>query len=267
MQIKDILYRQKENTKIAIEYLDEKITYKELNKKVCDISKEILKKSKYLNCNNMGIFLPNSISYAVGYFSISYLDKIIVPMEVSLSKFQFQSIINYCEIGTIITEKEYLDVIKEYCEDIEYDLELFLINSNEFIIIKGKGKRKISEKIRDYVDENSVAIMLHTSGTTSDPKKVMLSHKNIITNIESNIASLNLNENDKTLIVLPMFFGYCNSSQFLTHLYLRASIVIAKQPFNPANFLKLIDTKMYKYHMCSIYVIFNYKYEKKVCYK
>lgn len=243
MQIKDILYRQKENIKIAIEYLDEKISYKELNKRVSDISQEILKKSQYLHCNNMGIFLPNSILYAMGYFSIAYLDKIIVPMEISLSKLQFQSIVNYCEIGTIMTEKAYFETIKRYCEDFQYDLELFLIDINKIVVIKGKEKRKVLEKVRDHIDENDVAIMLHTSGTTSDPKKVMLSHKNIITNIESNIASLNLNENDKTLIVLPMFFGYCNSSQFLTHLYLGASIVIAKQPFNPINFLKLIDTK------------------------
>lgn len=71
----------------------------------------------------------------------------------------------------------------------------------------------------------------------------MLSHQNLIANIESNIASLELNENDKTLIVLPMYFGYCNSSQFLTHLYLGASIVIANQPFNPAQFLKIIEEK------------------------
>lgn len=87
----------------------------------------------------------------------------------------------------------------------------------------------------------NTAIMLHTSGTTSNPKRVMLTHKNLICNIESNIASLEFNEKDTTLIVLPMYFGYCNCSQFLTHVYLGGRIIIAPQPFNPAIFLQLIE--------------------------
>lgn len=63
----------------------------------------------------------------------------------------------------------------------------------------------------------------------------------MITNVKSNIKSLKLNEEDKSLIVLPMYFGYCNSSQFLTHMYLGASVVIAPQPFNPARFLSFIE--------------------------
>lgn len=243
MQIKDILVRQRNNTKVAIEYLDEKITYAQMNDKVEKNAELLLSQSKSLHCNNIGLFLPNSISYAIGYFTIAYLDKVIIPIEISLSKAQFLSIINYCEIGLIITERSYLSFIQEYCKEYSFDLEVFLLDTNRIVFLNGKEERKTSEEYQDIVTENGVAIMLHTSGTTSNPKKVMLSHKNLITNIESNIASLGLNENDKTLIVLPMFFGYCNSSQFLTHLYLGASIVIASQPFNPASFLRNIEEK------------------------
>lgn len=243
MRIKDILYRQRNNQKVAMEYLDKEITYAQMNDKVVKNTELLVKQSKSLHCNNMGLFLPNSISYAIGYFTIAYLNRVIVPIEISLSKPQFQSIISYCEIGMVITEKCYLSCIQEYCKEYLHDLEVFLVDTNEVILIKGKEERKISNKHQEDTTENSVAIMLHTSGTTSNPKKVMLSHKNLITNIKSNITSLGLNENDKTLIVLPMFFGYCNSSQFLTHFYLGASIVIAKQPFNPAYFLKMIEEK------------------------
>lgn len=243
MQIKDILYRQKDNEKIAIEYHDEKISYSQMHKRVKKNAEFILRESKCLSCNNIGVFLPNCISYAIGYFTIAYLDRVIVPIEISLSKPEFLSVINYCEIGMVITDCNYLVYIQDFCKENSFDLEVFLLDTNRIILIKGQKRRITSEECRGNVTENSVAIMLHTSGTTSNPKKVMLSHKNLISNIESNIASLDLNENDKTLIILPMFFGYCNSSQFLTHLYLGASIVIAKQPFNPANFLKMIEEK------------------------
>jgi long-chain acyl-CoA synthetase len=74
--------------------------------------------------------------------------------------------------------------------------------------------------------EDEVAVMLHTSGTTSNSKRVMLTHSNLINNVESNIQSLALTEKDKVLIAMPMYFGYCNTAQFLTHLYLGATMVL-----------------------------------------
>lgn len=88
MKIKDILYRQRNNTKVAIEYLNEKITYSQMNERVTQNKELLVGKSKMLNCNNIGLFLQNSISYVIGYFTIAYLDKVIVPIEITLSKSQ-----------------------------------------------------------------------------------------------------------------------------------------------------------------------------------
>ncbi len=107
--------------------------------------------------------------------------------------------------------------------------------------IEQKVMAKKNECSKIYNSKSDVAIMLHTSGTTSNPKRVMLSHENLIKNIESNIASLNLSENDVTLISMPMYFGYCNTSQFLTHLYLGLSIVIMEGVFWPHKFFQLIQ--------------------------
>ena len=77
----------------------------------------------------------------------------------------------------------------------------------------------------------------------SNPKRVMLTHYNIINNIESNIDSLKLNINDRVLISMPMHFGYCNTAQFLTHLYLGAEIYILDRTFFPKLFLQLVQEK------------------------
>lgn len=105
----------------------------------------------------------------------------------------------------------------------------------------------------DYIDKtetfemkenaHDVAIMLHTSGTTSNPKRVMLTHSNLISNAESNIQSLKLTEHDKALIALPMVFGYCNCAQFLTHLYLGSTIVILDSFFFPKKFFRIVETE------------------------
>ena len=71
----------------------------------------------------------------------------------------------------------------------------------------------------------------------------MLTHRNLISNIESNIQSLKLTEEDKCLIAMPMYFGYCNTAQFLTHLYLGASIVILDGMFFPKTFFFTVQNE------------------------
>ena len=187
----------------------------------------------------MGIFLPNSIDYAIAYFSIAYMNRTIVPIEVTLSEKQLTSIVDYCEICTILTTSTYMDLLKQRLIKFDFGIEIYCIDTKEIYFNK-KRNRPLTEEWDGNTTVNDTAIMLHTSGTTSNPKRVMLTHKNLICNIESNIASLEFNEKDTTLIVLPMYFGYCNCSQFLTHVYLGVRIIIAFQPFNPAIFLQLI---------------------------
>lgn len=100
---------------------------------------------------------------------------------------------------------------------------------------------KKSDTLSPNLSDDDVAIMLHTSGTTSNPKRVMLTHSNLINNIESNISSLNLTKNDHVLISMPMYFGYCNTAQFLTHIYLGASIIILDTMFLPKQFFQTVE--------------------------
>ena len=120
-------------------------------------------------------------------------------------------------------------------------LLLFIENKSLELINDKKEYITKSNTIENRGCEDDVAIMLHTSGTTSNPKRVMLTHKNLINNVESNIASLNLSSIDKVLIALPMYFGYCNTAQFLTHLYLGASMVILDSVFLPKQFFQIVE--------------------------
>jgi long-chain acyl-CoA synthetase len=83
--------------------------------------------------------------------------------------------------------------------------------------------------------------MIHTSGTTSNPKRVMLTNENLISNSKSIIKSLGLKEESRTLIVLPMFLASANTSQLITHLYLGATITIMNGIFLPNRFYKILQ--------------------------
>jgi long-chain acyl-CoA synthetase len=74
------------------------------------------------------------------------------------------------------------------------------------------------------VDENDLAALIYTGGTTGLPKGVMLSHRNLLTSTASCIAQLNYTERDTTLMVLPMF--HVAIWQVLVHLAVGARVVV-----------------------------------------
>lgn len=80
MLLKDLLIRQKNNSKVAIKKGNEEINYKQWYKQSKILEQEMypfIKSSK-----NIAIFLPNSIEYAISYFSILFANRIVVPIGV-----------------------------------------------------------------------------------------------------------------------------------------------------------------------------------------
>lgn len=238
LKIFDILERMKNSGSVAVIDADKEYSYKEIYELVISNALEIHTD----NCNNVGIFIENSIDYMIAYFVITYKNKTIVPIESTAKSLQILSTINYCELKHIITNNNNIDNLLNMIRDkTQTDVAVYNIDTHEMVLVKGTTDKKFDfEADLNENDDNSVAIMLHTSGTTSDPKKVMLTHRNLIENVRSNIESLQLDNNDRCLIVLPMCFGYCNTSQMLTHLYLGGSIVIYKGTFFPKRFYEYI---------------------------
>lgn len=237
MRIKDILHRKRNSAQTAVIYKDHEYSYNDIHRQVVFHSENLMDTGSH----NVGIFLSNSVNYVIAYFSAAYMDRVIVPIEVNSKRNQILSTIAYCELDLILTDNQHLAYLCEVAsKELDQGILLYNVDSYEQSYFGKKGRE--SEKKRQASEgEDDVAVMLHTSGTTSDPKKVMLTHANLISNIESNIASLALNSDDRSLIVLPMCFGYCNTSQFLTHFYLGGSIVIYDGAFVPKRFLHFIE--------------------------
>jgi len=74
-------------------------------------------------------------------------------------------------------------------------------------------------------EEHALACLLYTSGTTGEPKGVMLSHRNLCSNASSIIAYLGLSRDDIGLCALPLHFSYGNSVLH-THVAVGARLVI-----------------------------------------
>lgn len=241
MFISDMLNKLSHSTTIALKQGDDSLTYSEWYEKSKSLSKRldncVLKDSA-----TVVLYLPNSISYAIAYFGVLFSKKVIVPIGTQAKEPEIISTIEYCEADVIITDLAHKKFVYNSLESYSKKIYVFIIETNEIILIhENNDFVKKSNYLVQKGNEDDVVIMLHTSGTTNNPKRVMLTHKNLMSNVVSNVESLNLTVDDRVLIALPMFFGYCNTAQFLTHVYLGASMVILDSFFLPKQFFQIVE--------------------------
>ena len=84
------------------------------------------------------------------------------------------------------------------------------------------------------------ALIMCTSGTTGKPKGVMLSEKNIITNVDDVADYFEMDRNDTILIARPLYHCAVLTGEFLTAIVRGANIRFYSRQFNPAKMLELI---------------------------
>ena len=230
-----MLTQHRDNWNNAIVEADRVITYHELYKKSFNVAKSLRAFGVYNEC--IILYASNSIEYVVAYFGILMSDNVVVPVDRHSTQFELQSTLRYCDAHFILCEDNLLCNAKQAAEMMDEPCTVCGIRSAT--IYEHIGLVNNSKPALDFLD-NDVVLMLHTSGSTSAPKRVMLTNQNLFSNVMSNIASLKLTKRDRVLIMLPMCFGYCNTAQLLTHIMLGATVVIHKKPFFVENFIEIV---------------------------
>ncbi len=112
------------------------------------------------------------------------------------------------------------------------------------LIEKGKASREKNSETYDAVwksiQPNDVANISYTSGTTADPKGIMLSHLNYAANVVQSNGLLELESYWKTLAILPWDHAFAHTTCLYVFMYKGASIASVEIGNTPLDTLKNI---------------------------
>jgi acyl-[acyl-carrier-protein]-phospholipid O-acyltransferase/long-chain-fatty-acid--[acyl-carrier-protein] ligase len=158
----------------------------------------------------IGVLLPPSAGGALANIGLTLAGRVPVNLNFTAGKDAMASAIEQCKIRTVITSKLFLAKAKiEATEGMVY-LEDVLARVGRFAKAWAGVRARIApvSVLLAGQEPDSLATVLFSSGSTSTPKGVMLSHYNVISNIEAMLQVFDLNESDRIVGVLPFFHSF-----------------------------------------------------------
>ena len=194
-----------------------KITYKELNEDINAFGTALL--SIGLKGKRVAIIGKNRYEWILSYITILNGVGIAIPLDKGLPEQEIITSLQRSKADVIIFEENMADLMKKIKDENTTNLKTFILMDNiekyDFLNIPKlieKGKEEVKKGNKEYIDteidNNKMSVILFTSGTTSLAKAVMISHRNIA----SNVAALRYEQpfcsTDTNIAFLPFHHMY-----------------------------------------------------------
>ena len=206
-----------DRNKAAIIYKDREYSYKKLltGIKYYSTLLDIKKDSKVV------VYVENRPEIIQSFFSIWEKQGIAIVLDAGYTPEQLLYVFNDAEPEYIyVTNKNYKNAVaaKEM-----YGKSLEIINIDDIAVPKEFQPDNYELNVDNVED---TAVILYTSGTTGNPKGVMLSYKNLLSNVKA-IKAINLvDETDRVLAILPYHHVFPLNINLLMTMYFGTLVVI-----------------------------------------
>ena len=204
-----------------------KTTYGQFHDEVERVA-EILSASGVKKGRTVSIVLPNGIEFMIVFLAVTRSGAIAAPLNSAYTKDEFKFYMEDTESQLVIIQDD-AKIAIDAANELNIEIASVKLNSNEKLEIQKNGTNLTEAKTVDEPSENDIALFLHTSGTTSRPKGVPLTHKNLITSLNNISKTYLLNGDDTALVVMPLFHVHGLIGVALSSLFSGGTIVIPER--------------------------------------
>lgn len=232
------------------------LTYKNLKLRAETIAAG-LQQLKLKKGDKVVLMLPTGFDYLCGFFGVLFTGAIPVPIYPLARPNQLedhirrhQLILTNCKAQIIIAPQEIKTVarlLKSQVESVKHILSVDELERTEF--------RFVPEEIHP----TNLALIQYTSGSTGNPKGVMLTHENLLANIRAMGETLQVNQQDVLVSWLPLYHDMGLIGAWLGSLYYGIPLVL----MSPLSFLSRPEQWLWAIHQskATISAAPNFAYE------
>jgi long-chain acyl-CoA synthetase len=206
--------------KIALFWGDKEFSYQQLWQSALSAAEVLRNQFGVRLGDRVGLWLKNCPEFISAYFGILRTGAIVVPINNFLKPQEVRFILADAGVEVLITDQE----LGAHFSALKGDRPgLKLAPIDRVLSGSSSGSSDWPER-----KESDVAVLIYTSGTTGRPKGAMLSHGNLLHNIESCRIVLRTVAADRFAVLLPLFHSYMMTVGMLLPLLVGGSMVLVK---------------------------------------
>ena len=185
---------------------------------------------------------PNTHAQLESFYAVPQLGAVLVPINYRLTADDFAYIIGHSGAKVVCAHSDYLeavDSIRDQIPDVEHFVALEGGPRDGWEDYEATLTAATPEFLRPQIDEGDLLSINYTSGTTSRPKGVMITHRNAYINIVGTLCHVNMSPADTYLWTLPMF--HANGWTFVWIVTAMGAKHVCLRRVEPARIFELIN--------------------------
>jgi long-chain acyl-CoA synthetase len=217
----------------AIFWGDQQFSYGTLLAQAQNLSAHLQESFGVKPGDRVALWLKNCPDFVPTLYGILGAGAVVVPVNNFLKADEVSYILKDCDAKVILTDTTMAEGISKLAAAIP---GLKSWNVEEF--------SKLAQSAGDFSagarKESDLAVIIYTSGTTGHPKGAMLSHGNLLSNVESCRQILQAIDTDRFVVLLPMFHSFMMTVGVLLPTIVGGSLVLVRSIHPPKNILQEI---------------------------
>ncbi len=200
------------------------ITYKQFGEEINSLGTKLIDMG--LKGKRIAIIGKNRYEWILSYLAVVNGTGIVVPLDKGLTEPEIENSIEKSKAEYVICEESYLETLEKLINNKGKDFKIICMDKQDKYPYLSEmiedGKRLLEQGNKEFldseIDNTGMSILLFTSGTTSNSKAVMLSHKNIASNIYGMTKAEDIRSTDTNIAFLPFHhtFGCTGILMFLS---------------------------------------------------
>lgn len=174
----------------------------------------------------MGLWLKNCPQFVPALFGVLGAGGAVVPINNFLKPDEVNFILHDAGISVLVTDATMAEATAKL-QALRPGLRVVLVEEFGASADTGVGARagRVSPP---PIDAGDMAVLIYTSGTTGRPKGAVLSHGNLLHNVESCRVMLAALDHDRFVVLLPMFHSFMLTVGVLLPLLVGGSLVVVR---------------------------------------
>jgi len=178
----------------------------------------------------VGLQSDNRPEWGLAYLSVLAAGAVVVPLDAQLREQELGELLATAEATHAIGDARHLPLLDGARAARRPALRLISLDPDAGIAYWDQAQREFASAPPPppRAEPNDVAVLLFTSGTTGQAKGVMLSHANLLSNVEAVVRTLEFGPADRFLSILPLHHTFESMGGLLCPLRVGASVCSAR---------------------------------------